>query len=81
MRDTSPEAERVLRERILRMTPEQRVEEGVRMIRFCRQLMRAGIRKRHPSYDADQVEDALARILWGDELFQKAKPGRPLLDP
>lgn len=79
--DTSPEAAEVLRERIRRMTPEQRILEGNRLCMFTRQMMRAGIRMRHPDYDEDQVEMALARLLWGDELFRKAKPDWPLLDP
>jgi hypothetical protein len=43
--------------------------------------MRAGIRARHPDYTSNDVEEALARLLWGDELYRAAKPGRPLLDP
>lgn len=44
-------------------------------------MMRAGIRMRHPDYEDQQVEMALARLLWGDELFRKAKPDWPLLEP
>jgi hypothetical protein len=79
--DTSPEAAEILRERLRRMTPSQRVEEGVRLCKLARQVMRAGIRKRHPDYAQAQVEMALARLLWGDELYQKARPDWPLLDP
>ena len=81
MQDTSPDAARLLRERTLRMTPAQRVEEGVRLSQLARQVMRAGIRARHPEYTPEQVEEALARLLWGDDLYRKAKPGRELLDP
>lgn len=80
MRDTSDEAARILRERTLRMTPSQRVEEGARLCKLAREMMRAGIRGRHPEYSADEVEEALARLLWGDELYRAAKPGKPLLD-
>jgi hypothetical protein len=79
--DTSPEAAEILRERMRRLTPSQRVEEGVRLCKFMRQMMRAGIRSRHPDYSADEVEMALARLLWGDELYCKARPDWPLLDP
>lgn len=79
--DTSPEVEEILRARIRRMTPSQRIEEGSKMCKLARQLMRAGIRKRHPDYDGEQVEMALARLLWGDELYRKARPQWPLLDP
>jgi hypothetical protein len=79
--DTSPEAAEILRRRILAMTPSQRIEEGARLCKFTRQVMRAGIRHRHPGYDDEQVEMALARLLWGDDLYQKARPDWPLLDP
>jgi hypothetical protein len=68
-------------ERMRRMTPSQRIEEGAKMCKLARQLMRAGIRKRHPDYDEERVEMALARLLWGDELYRKARPQWPLLDP
>jgi hypothetical protein len=44
-------------------------------------VMRAGIRHRHPDYDEPHVEMALARLLWGDDLYRKARPDWPLLDP
>lgn len=43
--------------------------------------MRAGIRLRHPDYTAEHVEMALARLLWGDDLYRKARPSWPLLEP
>ena len=43
--------------------------------------MRAGVRSRHPDYSVAEVEEALARLLWGDELYRAAKPGQRLLDP
>jgi hypothetical protein len=70
--DTSPEAAAILRARMLRMTPSERIEEGARHCKFARQMMRAGIR---------HVEMALARLLWGDDLYRKARPEWPLLDP
>jgi hypothetical protein len=79
--DTSPEAEEVLYERLRRMTPSQRFEQGVELCKVERQFMRAGIRMRHPDYDAEQVEMALARLLWGDVLYRKARPQWPLLEP
>jgi hypothetical protein len=79
--DTSPEAAQILRERTLRMTPSQRIEEGVRLCMFARQVMRSGIRMRHPDYVEEQVEMALARLLWGDDLYRKARPEWPLLEP
>ncbi len=63
------------------MTPSQRVEEGIQASKLAREFMRAGIRMRHAEYTAEEVELCLARLLWGSELYQKALPGRPLLDP
>jgi hypothetical protein len=79
--DTSPEVEELMYERLRRMTPSQRVEQGARLCKLARQVMRAGIRMRHPDYEDAQVEMALARLLWGDELYRKARPQWPLLDP
>lgn len=79
--DTSPEAAEILRRRTLQMTPSQRIEEGARLCKFARQVMRAGIRMRHPDYGDEQVEMALARLLWGDDLYRRARPDWPLLDP
>lgn len=79
--DTSPEAAEVLRERMRRLSPSQRIEEGIKLCKLSRQIMRAGIPMRHPDYDEEQVEMALARLLWGAELYRKARPEWPLLDP
>ena len=79
--DTSHDAARVLTERMRRLTPAQRVAEGLRASRLARDFMRAGIRMRHPDYTREQVEEALARLLWGDELYTRARPGRELPDP
>jgi hypothetical protein len=79
--DTSPEVEELMYERLRRMTPSQRFEQGVKLCKVERQFMRAGIRVRHPDYDTEQVEMALARLLWGDDLYRKARPSWPLLEP
>ncbi|MEJ7729607.1 MAG: hypothetical protein WKG00_10350 [Polyangiaceae bacterium] len=80
-RDTSPEAQRIVLERLRSMTMEQRLEEGIKLSLFARQMMRAGIRMRHPEYAPEAVEEALARLLWGDLLYRAARPGMPLLEP
>jgi hypothetical protein len=79
--DTSPEVEGLMYERLRRMTPSQRFEQGAKLCKVARQFMRAGIRMRHPDYLAEQVEMALARLLWGDDLYRKARPQWPLLEP
>src|SRR5690606_15569147 len=79
--DTAPEVAGLLRERLRRMTPSQPVEEGARLCKCARQVMRAGIRTRHPDYSDEQTEMALARLLWGDDLYRKARPDWPVLEP
>jgi hypothetical protein len=81
MSDTSAEAAEILRQRTLSLTPAQRFEEGAKLCKLARAFMRAGIRQRHPEYDDAHVEMALARLLWGDELYRKARPDWPRLDP
>jgi len=41
----------------------------------------AAIRARHPDYDAAAARWALFRMLLGDELFTRAWPEAPLVDP
>ncbi|HVY48281.1 MAG TPA: hypothetical protein VHB21_20480 [Minicystis sp.] len=81
MDDTPEHVAEILRERMRRMPPGKRIEEGAKLCKVAREFMRAGIRMRHPDYSAALVEEALARLLWGDELYRKAKPGKPLIEP
>jgi hypothetical protein len=46
-----------------------------------RELVRAGIRDRHPEYAEIDVARALRRLWLGDALFRAAYPREPLLDP
>ena len=79
--DTPPEVAEILRGRLRRMTPAERVDEGVKLCKLAREVMRAGIRRRHPAYDDTEVELALARLLWGDALWQRVYPDHPLIEP
>lgn len=46
------------------MTPQQRLEQALRMNRTMRELMAAGFRDRHPQWSDNQVRRAVAdRIL------------------
>lgn len=58
--DTSPEAAEILRQRTLRLTPSQRIEEGIELCKVARQMMRAGIRMRHAG---GAVTDELGQTL------------------
>jgi hypothetical protein len=46
-----------------------------------REVTRAGIAVRHPDYAPAEVEMALRRLLFGDDLFRRAWPADPLLSP
>ena len=60
----------------------ERLEQQARLCRTTRNLMRMGIRGRHPEYDDEAVELALLRLLLDDDaFFMAAKPGAPLLEP
>jgi len=61
--------------------PSGRVRLAARLSADTRALTRAGIHARHPEYTGEQLDLALRRILYGDELFCRAWPGRPLLPP
>jgi hypothetical protein len=63
------------------MSPGRRGELAWEMSMAARELALAGIRHRHPMYNADEQRLALFRLLLGDELFRRAWPHAPLLAP
>jgi hypothetical protein len=68
LRDSEPEHERVARERQLEiiraLTPQQRLQQALRMNRTARALLAAGFRQRHPDWTENEVKRAVAnRIL------------------
>lgn len=79
--DTSPDAFRVQQEVWRRMGPERRLSLAVSMSEDVRALSRAGIAARHPDYDAEEVRWAEFRLHLGNDLFARAFPAAPLLDP
>jgi hypothetical protein len=79
--DTSPEADAVQIEAYRRMGGTGRVQVMFRLNDVARRTVEAGIRARHPEYDDGAVLRALARLLYGDDLVQGARPGRELVDP
>jgi hypothetical protein len=60
-------------ERNARLSPAERIDEGLAAMKLARAMMRAGIRGRHPSYGDQQVEEEMARLLWGDELYRRVR--------
>jgi len=80
-RDTTPDADAVQLALYRKMSASDRVRIGYQMSLDARAITLAAIRRRHPEYDDASARWALFRILVGDELFQKAWPNAPLVDP
>jgi hypothetical protein len=80
-RDTTPDAQAFRTELHRKMTPGQRLEIAMQLSEATRQTALASIRHRHPEYDDDQARMALFRLLLGDDLFRRAYPTAPVLDP
>ena len=73
--DTTPEAFRAQVEIWRRLSPTRRLEMACRMTDSLRELVKAGVRNRHPEYDERLVKLAMIRLFLGDELFHKVYPG------
>ncbi len=78
--DTSHDADLVQHRIWRQMGGARRVELAVRMSEAARAIALDGIRARHREYSDEEAQSALLRLTLGDELFQAAYPGRPLLD-
>jgi hypothetical protein len=80
-RDTSADADAVQLRLYRSMSSAQRTAIGNQMSIDARLTALAAIRQRHPEYDEATARWALFRMLVGDELFQRAWPKAPLVDP
>ena len=80
-RDTSEEAARVQVEAYRKMPPSERLRVGLELTRMSRELLAQGIRRRHPEYSEDEMKWALIRTWLGPELFERAYPRSPQLEP
>ncbi len=80
-RDTSTTAEAAQLAVYRRMSGAQRVTIASNLSEDVREIARAGIRARHPDYDDEHVRFALYRMLLGDELFGRAWPNAPRVEP
>lgn len=78
--DTSDAAHEAQLRVYRRMTPEERVELAMKLSEEVREIAREGIRARHPEYSARDVELALLRLLYGDDLISRAFPTETLRD-
>ena len=79
--DTTPASHAAHLDAYRRLGAAGRIRLAAQLSADTRELTRAGIRARHPAYRDDEVELALRRILYGDALFRKVWPDRPLLAP
>ena len=80
-RDTTPESHQAQLEAYRRLGAAGRARVAARMSADTRQLMRDGVRSRHPGYTDQEIECSIRRILYGDELFRRVWPESPLLAP
>lgn len=80
-RDTTADADAVQLRLYRSMTSAQRTAIGDQMSIDARITTLAAIRARHPAYDEPTARWALFRMLVGDDLFTKAWPHAPLIDP
>lgn len=74
-RDTSEEAWEVYCSILAAMTPSKRAQMVFESSEAARELARTGIRMRHGNYTERQVNLALFRLMYGDDLFEKVYPG------
>lgn len=66
--DTSAEARAVQLECLRRMTPQQRLTQTFAMSRQVKQMAFAAIRRRHPEYTEDEVQNRFIELTYGKEL-------------
>jgi len=69
--DTDPRAHQVHVEALRRLGPSARAEQALEMSELARETSKAGIKKRHPSYTAEDTVRALVWLLYGEELARK----------
>lgn len=74
--DTTPAAQRVYEQALARLTPDERVAITMEMIAITDDLLRAGIRLRHPGAMGEEFEYQLLRAKYGPELAGRVY-GRP----
>jgi hypothetical protein len=70
--DTSPELEARMIEGIRAMPPVQRIEKLVQLSAMQRQLMLAGLSKRHPDASTEELRRRMADLLLGHDLARRA---------
>lgn len=80
-RDTSPEAWARYIGGIRATAPEDRVRRAIEMSDDLREIVRAGIRSRHPGWTTDQVQRGLEDLMLGKGLARRAREARHTPSP
>ncbi|HEY3355786.1 MAG TPA: hypothetical protein VGQ83_21215 [Polyangia bacterium] len=80
-RDTTEQADAVQIEIYRRMAPAGRLRIGLELTELSQKLLTTGIHRRHPEYTADELRLAAIRAWLGPELFRRAYPTSPELEP
>jgi hypothetical protein len=75
--DTTQEAFEIERRAVLAMTVEQRLTRMADVVALERAMIAAGVRRRHPALEPIEVERAVRRVLWGDQLFDEVSRVTP----
>jgi hypothetical protein len=72
--DTTPEAAQVQVEIYRRMPPAKRLRLVLALSDSLRAVVAAGVRNRHPEFNAQEVKLSVARLTLGEPLFRKVYP-------
>jgi hypothetical protein len=72
--DTTINAENIQLEIFRKMSPERRLIAALHLTRISRDLLAAGVRRRHPDYTEHQVKLASIKLTLGAELFASVYP-------
>ena len=71
MRDTDITAEKYQIEIFQRMLPETKLHLSIELTKTAIELVRAGIKHRHPEFNEHEVNEELKKILLTEKLFNR----------
>jgi hypothetical protein len=71
MTDTTKKAQKIQVEIFRNMKPEERLTLGLELLNTTLELLRAGIRMRHPDYSDKDVDCTLKKLILSEKLYAK----------
>lgn len=71
MKDTGIESEKIQIEIFQRMPPETKLNLSVELTKVATELVKAGIKHRHPEFTKEEIETEFKKILLTEEIFRK----------